>query len=343
VAEVDPKEIEEGEKDVEDDVSKKEPDDTASSSFSFSPPSSYDVRQSILGFVDGVKDTWSELLESSRPKSLDMSKNIALPKSHQAVNEEGKYEGSSELLIVSEEDSAWRKAQERLKEAPIIRDVLNAAGKAYNAQGVKKIRDRASDIGEDAREAWETSQNPWVYRLSSVYDTLTAPDEFAIGVQELRRLDSSFDLEEFRLGVETQVGPELVRDYMRGDVKKLKGVCGEVAYRKISEEVRNRKKDGLAFDTNVLGVDNCEVQACQLDPNNKGAPIIVLSFMCQQINCVTKTSSSDSGKPEIVEGAPDDIRANFYMVAMQREFDEEDGNLKWKVVDMSFQPGIAYI
>ena len=91
-----------------------------------------------------------------------------------------------QLLIVSEEDSAWRKAQERLKEAPIIRDVLNAAGKAYNAQGVKKIRDRASDIGEDAREAWETSQNPWVYRLSSVYDTLTAPDEFAIGVQELR-------------------------------------------------------------------------------------------------------------------------------------------------------------
>lgn len=97
MAEVDPKEIEEGEKDVEDDVSKKEPDDTASSSFSFSPPSSYDVRQSMLGFVDGVKDTWSELLESSRPKPLDMSKNIALPKSHQAVNEEGKYEGSSEV------------------------------------------------------------------------------------------------------------------------------------------------------------------------------------------------------------------------------------------------------
>ena len=42
--------------------------------------------------------------------------------------------------------------------------------------------------------------------------------------------------------------------------------------------------------------------------------------MCQQINCVTNaSSSSDSGKPEIVEGAPDDIRANFYMVAMQRE------------------------
>ena len=84
------------------------------------------------------------------------------------------------------------------------------------------MRNTASDIGDDAREAWETSQNPWVYRLSSVYDTLTAPDEFAIGVQELRRLDSAFDLEEFRLGVETQVGPELVKDYMRGDVKKLK-------------------------------------------------------------------------------------------------------------------------
>ena len=59
----------------------------------------------------------------------------------------------------------------------------------------------------------------------------------------LGRLDSTFDLEEFRHGVETQVGPELVRDYMRGDVKKLRGVCGEVAYNKISAEVRNRKKE----------------------------------------------------------------------------------------------------
>ena len=47
---------------------------------------------------------------------------------------------------------------------------------------------------------------------------------------------------------------------------------GEVAYRKISEEVRNRKKDGLAFDTNVLGVDNCEVQACQVRKRRAYAP-----------------------------------------------------------------------
>ena len=66
------------EKDVED----------ASQIPKFTPPSSYDVKQSLLGFVDGVKDTWAELLESSRPKQLDMSKNIALPKSHQAVNDE---------------------------------------------------------------------------------------------------------------------------------------------------------------------------------------------------------------------------------------------------------------
>ena len=95
----------------------------------------------MLSFTDAVKDTWSELLDSSRPPPVAMSKSIALPKSQVPVNSDGKYEGPSEVLIVAEEDSAWRKAQERLQEAPIIRDVLSAAGKALNSDGVKKVRE----------------------------------------------------------------------------------------------------------------------------------------------------------------------------------------------------------
>lgn len=39
-------------------------------------------------------------------------------------------------------------------------------------------------------------------------------------------------------------------------------------------------------------------------------------------------------KGEIVEGHEDDIRATFYILAFQREFNDEEAELRWKVVDM---------
>ena len=60
--------------------------------------------------------------------------------------------------------------------------------------------------------------------------------------------------------------------------------------------------------------------------------------MCQQINCVRK---KEDGK--IVEGAEDDIRANSYVVAFQREHNEEKHELNWKIVDLRFNGAIAYL
>lgn len=76
----------------------------------------------------------------------------------------------------------------------------------------------------------------------------------------------------------------------------------------------------------------------QPDVVNKGSPIIILHFMCQQINCVRK---KDTGK--VVEGSEDDIRANSYVVAFQREYDEEEVALNWKIIDFRFNGAIAYL
>ena len=48
--------------------------------------------------------------------------------------------------------------------------------------------------------------------------------------------------------------------------------------------------------------------------------------MCQQINCVRKKETG-----EVVEGSEDDIRANSYVCAFQREYNEEEGELNWKI------------
>ena len=108
--------------------------------------------------------------------------------------------------------------------------------------------------------------------------------------------------------------------------------------------------------------------------------MLSMHFMCQQIHCVRKkvvkdkdgkeeedkegedtvveedTSSSSSGDDsgrsrtymeeelgDIVEGSEDDIRANSYVVAFQREYNEEKMELNWKIVDFRFNGAIAYL
>lgn len=42
-----------------------------------------------------------------------------------------------------------------------------------------------------------------------------------------------------------------------------------------------------------------------------------------------------------MEGSEDDIRATYYMLAFEREFLEDESELRWKVVDMMVIGGEA--
>lgn len=81
----------------------------------------------------------------------------------------------------------------------------------------------------------------------------------------------------------------------------------------------------------------------QLDPNERGSPIILVQFVLQQINCIYSLKSSDEDGEKIMQGSPDEIRQNVYLMGFQRIFDEETGELIWKVVDLQLHMGEQYI
>ncbi|EGB02059.1 hypothetical protein AURANDRAFT_69236, partial [Aureococcus anophagefferens] len=110
-------------------------------------------------------------------------------------------EREKQLLVIDARDN-WEKLRARLKEAPIISDILKGAGKARDAAAATAAgraaaagRDRVNDKIEDAREFWETSQNPLVYQASSIVDAVTAETDMAAATRELRRLDPRFSME----------------------------------------------------------------------------------------------------------------------------------------------------
>ena len=205
-----------------------------------------------------------------------------------------------------------------------------------------------------------------MYRASSVYDTLTAESEFAAASRQLRKLDPEFTLENWKRDVVEHTLPQIMKLFLEGRIQELKPWLGEAVYNRLAAEVRARKKEGVQMDTNVLAIMNSEILACEVEGSSvnveKGdAPILLLHFMCQQIHCVRKKKSKEeeggsdrnrdlNGKTymeeelgEIVEGSEDDIRANSYVVAFQREYDEEKMELNWKIVDFRFNGAIAYL
>jgi mitochondrial import inner membrane translocase subunit TIM44 len=196
----------------------------------------------------------------------------------------------------------------------------------YEKSGAKKAKQKLDHLAEDAREAWETSQNPWVYRINSVYETLTAETPESIAVAELRKLDPDFTLDDWRQDVVEHTLPKIMEWLLKGKINQLKPWLADGVFQRIAAEITARKQEGVLIDTHVLGIMNSEILAVEPDEINKGSPIIVLHFMCQQINCVRKKEDGT-----IVEGSEDDIRANSYVTAFQREYDQERAELNWKI------------
>jgi import inner membrane translocase subunit TIM44 len=282
-----------------------------------------------------VSAAWEDLIRSDQRK--DINKKI-----HPVATKEGDapYTGPVEILVIDPKENltAWQRMQRRLTEAPIIQGMIERAEDLYDKSGAKKVKEKINDLSEDAREAWETSQNPWVYRVTSVYDTLTAESEVTRAVKELRVLDPDFELEDWQRDVVEHTLPQIMKWFLEGRINQLKPWLGESVFKRIAAEITARQQEGVQIDTHVLGIMNSEILAIEPDEVEKGSPIILLHFMCQQINCVKKKADGT-----VVEGSEDDIRANSYVAAFQRDYNEEKGELNWKIVDFRFNGAIAYL
>ena len=138
----------------------------------------------------------------------------------------GEQVGGGAIILRGDVETAWQRVGERLRKAPLIEDILGAseyAGRQFDETDVgkstRKVRDRVTNIREDALEVWETSQNPWVYRFASAYDGLTGETEQGQAIKELRRLDPAWDLAEWIEEIQDEIAPNLLRGYLEGMTK----------------------------------------------------------------------------------------------------------------------------
>ena len=77
--------------------------------------------------------------------------------------EEPERSGETAVMVVDQPQTTWEQISSRLQEAPIIQGILGQAQKVAKSdvgKAAKGAQTKISDATEDAREFWETSQNP---------------------------------------------------------------------------------------------------------------------------------------------------------------------------------------
>uniref|UniRef100_A0A7S2AU20 Tim44-like domain-containing protein n=1 Tax=Octactis speculum TaxID=3111310 RepID=A0A7S2AU20_9STRA len=244
------------------------------------------------------------------------------------------YTGSSEIMVVDPAASPWERLGARLREQRLYQSLLKAAEEAKKSKIGKqagKAKDRVNDGIEDAREAWETSQNPWVYRISEVWDSVTYETDTAVVLRELQRLDPGFSLEVWKEEMTTILIPEILESWSRGDVKKIKYWLQKDMLQRLVYDINERKKEKQIMDSNILSLDFAEVLIDTSFLDNNSGPMLGIFVAVQQINCIRHL---DTG--EITEGAEDDIILNKYSFVFQREYAETEGVLVWKVAEFAY-------
>ena len=224
----------------------------------------------------------------------------------------------------------------------LIREILKGSKKAYNVAADTDLGHKAEDMAdrmkekvEDAREFWETSQNPIVYTLSGVWDNVTGETEEGICISEILKLDPAFDKESWAEEVRTNLVPDVIKAHLTGDTEFLGEHLGEGVLNKLTQDIKLREDDRIEFDSNILDIDENVIQMKYMEDNG---PVIVCVYMVQQINCIRKGKER-----EIIEGGESQVVAKFYSIAFTQEYIEDDGEVRWKIVDYEFGGETPYL
>jgi import inner membrane translocase subunit TIM44 len=258
----------------------------------------------------------------------------------EAAEEAAKPSGPSALVLVKEPVSQWERMKQRLEGSRVIREMLknakqfqSAAAKTDLGQQAQKMGQSLKDKLEDAREFYETSQSPLMYKVAGFISDMTAQTEEGNAITAIMKLDPSFDKEEWAAEVKRSLIPTIIKAHLVGDTKVLKPWLGEAVYNKLAADIRIRKQEGITFDDKILELDEAQI----LMNFHEQEPIIIASYAVQLINCIKDK------KGDIIEGRPDAIVMRFYSMAFQQVFDEDQGTVSWKIIDYQMGKDEAWL
>eukprot|EP00457_Paulinella_chromatophora_P004234 gb/GEZN01004244.1/.p1 GENE.gb/GEZN01004244.1/~~gb/GEZN01004244.1/.p1 ORF type:complete len:604 (+),score=149.72 gb/GEZN01004244.1/:162-1814(+) len=241
------------------------------------------------------------------------------------------YTGGSALVSVVAPETMWDKRINRLGEKfrslRPLREWRTIKRKVSQSDNIvtKKARE-AKEMVEDFKDIYETSQHPLVWKARDLQDTVMGESEMGWALGELIRQDEHFSIAEFQEEMEEYMIPLVTEAYLKGDELLLYSVCEKAAQHTVHASCKGRQTSGDIWDPRIFDIDQVQVEAATVEGD---IPIISISYMVQQVNCV----KNKEGK--VISGHETNIKSVYYKWDVRRDFENPD--FDWKLCKFETQ------
>ena len=235
-------------------------------------------------------------------------------------------EAGSALVRSARAPSAW----ERLRDAAGANPIVD---KVRSSEAYKATAGKVTDMANDMRERWETSDSAMVHAVQDYWDQLSTETEKASAQRIAREREPGLSFPDLVAEIREQI-PSVLSAHATGDVEAIKPYCAPEVLERLEAEKAVMAAQGGSWDPQVLDVHDVSLFDVKLIEDD---PIVIVHFVAQQVYCMR----DDAGN--IVEGAEDDIREFYYAFVYaqdaSQEYDEETGEAlpRWKLLFMALQ------
>jgi len=166
----------------------------------------------------------------------------------------------------------------------------------------------------------KTSDQPVMLPLSA-YTTSAPPNSLAGGIEQIGRLDSSFDEKKFIQGAKIAF-TMIVENFAKGDLAPIERFLAPSVLYSFRQAIAARKDAGEVLETSIKEITEAEVNAAGV--NNTRA-FLTVSFTSKQINIIRNSAG------EILSGTPDHAEDVHDIWIFSRDTHSNDPN--WQLVE----------
>lgn len=286
--------------------------------------------------AEGISKQGEYLKESSAYKKMSEASRTVEKELDEADVLSSLYKPPKELLLRSER-STLNPAEKRVVEPNEEVQSVELHKDSKWSENWKKFKDENAYVNKvfEIKTKFDESDNPlvrvtrgFVDRVSDTIGGLFQTTDLSNVLTEICKVDPSFDINAFLIDCEKFIIPTILESMCRGRMDILKDWCHEAVFNVLSNPQKEAEKLGLTIHSKILDLQNIELAMGKMMDQG---PVLVLTFQAQQLTFVKDK------KGNVVEGDPDKIVQNTYVMAFCRDQNDLDPKTAWRLIDVAMQ------
>lgn len=205
------------------------------------------------------------------------------------------------------------------------------------SQNWKKFKDDNPYVNKvfEFKMKYDESDNPLVRATRTFVDKVTdtvgglfQTTDLSAVLTEICKVDPNFDINAFLRDCEKFIIPTILEAMAQNRQDILADWCHEAVFNVLSQPQKEAQKLGLKIHSKIIDLQNIELAMGKMMDQG---PVLVVTFHAQQLTYV------EDSKGNIVEGDPDKIVQNTYVMAFCRDQDDLNQNTAWRLIDVAMQ------